>query len=177
MEWEREREEEPNHQRWYAKRKLSWNTYTLHACFCIFGADLHAQSVLVNKISASELSRKFIKSALFVGKEVREDACDDSYFFLFFLARREGATPIWYPISPMERRRKRKKRTFVLLIDENCTFWPNCSFSPLSLSAKFELLVLQQIVKCIIFRTCALKSVTKEKGVLRSAFIQWRLLL
>ena len=31
------------------------------------GTDLHAQSVLVNKISASELSRKFIKSALLVG--------------------------------------------------------------------------------------------------------------
>ena len=36
-------------------------------CFCMFGADLYAQSVLVNKISASELTRKFIKSALLVG--------------------------------------------------------------------------------------------------------------
>ena len=32
-----------------------------------FGADLHAQSVLSSKISASELRRKFIKSALLVG--------------------------------------------------------------------------------------------------------------
>ena len=32
-----------------------------------FGADLHAQSVLCSKISASELSRKFVKCALSVG--------------------------------------------------------------------------------------------------------------
>ncbi len=41
--------------------------YTLHTHFCTFGADLYAQSVLINKISESELSRKFIKSALLVG--------------------------------------------------------------------------------------------------------------
>ncbi len=35
--------------------------------FCMFGADLHAQSELINKICASELSRKFIKDALLVG--------------------------------------------------------------------------------------------------------------
>ncbi len=35
--------------------------------FLTFGADLHAQSVLINKISASELRQKFIKSALLVG--------------------------------------------------------------------------------------------------------------
>ncbi len=57
----------PNHQRWYAEWRLSRNTYTLHARFCTFGADLHAQSVLGNKISASELRRKFIKSVLLAG--------------------------------------------------------------------------------------------------------------
>ena len=36
--------------------------------FCTFGVDWHAQSVLINKISASELSRKFIKCALLVGE-------------------------------------------------------------------------------------------------------------
>ncbi len=42
--------------------------YTLHArFFCTFGTDLYAQSVLTNKISASELSRKFIKGPLLVG--------------------------------------------------------------------------------------------------------------
>ncbi len=48
--------------------KLSRNIHT--RCmphFCTFGTDLHAQLVLVNKISASELSPKFIKSALLVG--------------------------------------------------------------------------------------------------------------
>ena len=57
----------PNHQRWYAKWKLSWNVYTLHACFCTLCANLCAQSVLINKISASELRQKFIKIALSVG--------------------------------------------------------------------------------------------------------------
>ncbi len=58
----------PNQQWWYAKWKLSRNMYTLHARFFrTFGADLHAPSVLISKISASELSRKFIKSALLVG--------------------------------------------------------------------------------------------------------------
>ncbi len=58
----------PNHQRWYARWKLSWNMYTMHTRFCTFRADLYAQSVLTNKISASELSPKFInKSALLVG--------------------------------------------------------------------------------------------------------------
>ena len=41
--------------------------YTLHTCLGMFSPDLHAQSVLVNKISASELRRKFIKGALLVG--------------------------------------------------------------------------------------------------------------
>ncbi len=40
----------------------------MHA-FGTFGADLHARSVLTNKISASKLSRKFVKSALLVGNE------------------------------------------------------------------------------------------------------------
>ena len=50
--------------------KLSWNilcTTQSIARFCTFGAGLYAQSVLINKISASELCRKFIKSALLVG--------------------------------------------------------------------------------------------------------------
>ncbi len=55
------------HATWDAKWKLSWNVYTLRAHYCTFGADLHAQSVIINKISASELSRKLIKSALLVG--------------------------------------------------------------------------------------------------------------
>ena len=56
---------------WYAKWKLGWNMYTLHKCFCTFGTDLYAQSVLINIISASELSRNLIKSALLVGYTVQ----------------------------------------------------------------------------------------------------------
>ncbi len=36
--------------------------------FCMFAAHLHAQSVLGNKMSASELRRKLIENALLVGK-------------------------------------------------------------------------------------------------------------
>ncbi len=34
----------PNHQRWYAKGKVSWNILcnTVHTHFCTFGANLHA---------------------------------------------------------------------------------------------------------------------------------------
>ncbi len=39
--------------------------YTFFACF---RADLYAQSVIINKVSASELRRKIIKSALLVGQ-------------------------------------------------------------------------------------------------------------
>ncbi len=42
--------------------------YALHTCFCTFGANSYAQSVLTNKISALELSRKLIKSRLSAGK-------------------------------------------------------------------------------------------------------------
>ncbi len=41
-------------------------THCIHV-FCTFGADLYPQSVLIDKMSASELSRKFVKSALLVG--------------------------------------------------------------------------------------------------------------
>ncbi len=48
--------------------QLEYTYYTLHARFCAFGASLYGQSMIINKISASELSRKFIKSALLVGQ-------------------------------------------------------------------------------------------------------------
>ncbi len=41
--------------------------HVAHMFFARFGIDLHAQSVIINEISASELSRKFIKSVLLVG--------------------------------------------------------------------------------------------------------------
>ena len=47
-------------------------THCIHVSAC-FGADLHAQSVLINKFFASELSRMFVKSALLVGMEGGRD--------------------------------------------------------------------------------------------------------
>ena len=41
--------------------------YMLQTCFRTLGTDLRAQSVIIGKISASELGRKLIKSALLVG--------------------------------------------------------------------------------------------------------------
>ena len=38
----------PNHQRWYAKWKPSWNMY-VHNFFCTFGVDLYTQSVLIKQ--------------------------------------------------------------------------------------------------------------------------------
>ncbi len=50
------------------KWKLSQNMYALRVhIFARLPPDLHAQSAFINKISASELTRKFIKSALIVG--------------------------------------------------------------------------------------------------------------
>ncbi len=46
----------------------SQSEYRIHMVFfCMFGANSYAQSVLNDKISALELSRKFIKAALLVG--------------------------------------------------------------------------------------------------------------
>ncbi len=46
-------------------------TYTLHTRSCTFGAHLYVQSVLPNKIYASDLSMKFTKSVLLVGWAVK----------------------------------------------------------------------------------------------------------
>ena len=43
--------------------------YVLHIAntFCTFGADMYSQLALISKISALELSHKFIKGLLLVG--------------------------------------------------------------------------------------------------------------
>ncbi len=53
------------------KRKAQLEHMVHVACtfFGTFGADVYAQSALSDKIPALELSRKFIKSALLVGKQ------------------------------------------------------------------------------------------------------------
>ena len=76
---------EPNHQRWYAKCKLSWNICTLHTRFRTFGADLYAQSVITNKIPVLKLSREFIKSALLVGYLIVSTAFSPRHLELLFL--------------------------------------------------------------------------------------------
>ncbi len=42
-------------------------THCVRVFFCTFDVDSYAQSAIINKISASELRRKFIKGALLVG--------------------------------------------------------------------------------------------------------------
>ena len=65
----------PNHQRWYANWKFSWNMYVCTHCTLHVFAHLvpicMLSRCLLNKISASELSRKFIKGALLVGHVLR----------------------------------------------------------------------------------------------------------
>ncbi len=62
--------------------------YTMHTRFCTFRADLCAQSVPINKISASELRGKFIKSVLSVGQYNKDKEALErkkkSKTFLFF---------------------------------------------------------------------------------------------
>ncbi len=58
----------PNLQR--RRAKMEAQSEYVRIAYMIFarpGTDSHARSVLSNKISASELRRKFIKSALLVG--------------------------------------------------------------------------------------------------------------
>ena len=59
----------PSHQGWCSKWKLSRNMYSLHTRFLHVRHRLaNAHLALINKISASELSRKFIKGPLLVGR-------------------------------------------------------------------------------------------------------------
>ncbi len=44
----------------------------MYTFFCTFGSKSYAQSVLINIFSASELSRRFVKSALLVGSTEKE---------------------------------------------------------------------------------------------------------
>ncbi len=62
---EREDLHYPTTKQWHAKMEAQ--SEFVRTRYRTFGADLYAQSVLINKISGSELSRKFTKSALLVG--------------------------------------------------------------------------------------------------------------
>ncbi len=50
-------------------KKLGWNMYCTY-CIHVFA---RLASELINKISAAKLSRKFIKSALLVGKDLESE--------------------------------------------------------------------------------------------------------
>ena len=63
---------QPPTQRWCAKLEAQLEC-TLQTHFCTFGVDFYDRSVLINKISASEPSWKFIKSALLVGHWYRAE--------------------------------------------------------------------------------------------------------
>ncbi len=49
---------------WHAKWELSQDMYALRTHSRTFDADLHADSVIIRKISALELRRKFIKGCV-----------------------------------------------------------------------------------------------------------------
>ncbi len=64
----REENEIPNHQPVVCKMEAQLEyTHIAHTFLHVWHLNLYAQPMLVNKISASELSRKFIKNALLVG--------------------------------------------------------------------------------------------------------------
>ncbi len=48
--------------------QLEYTAYTMHTHFCTFGADLYVQSVLINKISALELSRCLLRLHCWLGR-------------------------------------------------------------------------------------------------------------
>ncbi len=63
----------PNQQRWHAKRKLCRNTNSLRTHFCTFACRLACSvGAYQQKIPASELGRKFIKSALLAGHSTHQ---------------------------------------------------------------------------------------------------------
>ncbi len=92
-------------------------------CIHVFArlvADSFAQSVLSNKISASELSRKFIKSALLVGY-VRVCGRRDSEFLCQLEKKRHF---IFFPQLPTPLFQLKKQRFFFFLLP----FFPDFFF-------------------------------------------------
>ena len=90
------------------------DTYSSIYVLCTIGADLHAQSVLINKISATELSRKFIKRALLVGWTIKLRTTVRFPSFSLVLLPCIPAAPLrpgrrrslrWVPPAPPLRRR------------------------------------------------------------------------
>ena len=78
-------------------------THCTHVFFCMFGSDLYAQSVLINKISESELSRKFTKSVLLVGYERKR-------------GREEKKAPLHLPTTTTKKFGSSRKKGSLLLM-------------------------------------------------------------
>ncbi len=94
------------------KWKLSWNMHTLHTCFCVSCVDLHAQSVLIDKISAVELSRKSSKACVagWVPTRTRGTSCGPPCLRAKKKAWGEGKGTSCIPITERGEFKKRKKR-------------------------------------------------------------------
>ncbi len=88
------------------------NGSSLHTHLHTFGTNLYAQSVLINKISSSELSWKFIKSALLVGYSSKFFLKQLDFFLTWQVAEMVrgkhqpslmNSTPFWDLPSPLPR--------------------------------------------------------------------------
>ncbi len=80
--------------------------HVAHTFFARFGADSHAQSALINKISASELSRKFTGSALLVGVRLRHRPPGGGVCLPALPLRQAGGRGLRYPAALGRRRRR-----------------------------------------------------------------------
>ena len=88
----------PNQQRWRAKTEAqSECVHVVHTFLHVLAPTCVLRRCLVTKISASEIRRTFIKSALLVGQE--EEGGGSARFFYFLLARaRRDVSPAPLPI-------------------------------------------------------------------------------
>ena len=57
-------------------------TQCIHVFARLAPIGMLSRSVIINKISASELSRKFIKSALLVGRDQKAFSSEDTYLYV-----------------------------------------------------------------------------------------------
>ena len=93
--------------------------YTSHACFARLSGNLYAQSVLSNKISASELTRKFIKGALLVGSSPLRLSKFDCTFI-----RVDRVRGWWW--EGEGKRGGRRRRKLIM----SCVVWPLVTTPP-----------------------------------------------
>ncbi len=116
-----------------------------------FGTDLYAQSVLSNKISAPDVSRKFIKSALLVGQQIGNTTfffqsvvlllSTFRYFFsLCLLLVLKTGVLLYLHLSLAERERERDSPSFAHLLFESIVWVAGGGAICLQLNHAFSLL-------------------------------------